>query len=272
MKVHFILAAVCVQFVVYTGDAFRGFSVHLNKKGASGNTHEATELPERDGSLLKGEYKAAGEWIPATQENGYERSPCPALNTLANHGAINRDGRGIKVEDLEGALKAHYSVSANIATFLSNAGSHFTGVIDLSSLQEHGFIEHDVSLVHEDVALGNSTTVSPRLIQQLLSKVHDTKTGIKGITYNDLVQFRKERYQDSKAKNQALTFSTQEKFTASAEAALLYLVMGRNDVIPEAAIASWLGEEKFFEGYAPRKQEISFFELLTTAAGIQWRT
>ena len=40
------------------------------------------------------------------------RGPCPAINTLANHGFINRDGRDVKVSDLAQALQDVYRVSA----------------------------------------------------------------------------------------------------------------------------------------------------------------
>ena len=56
------------------------------------------------------------EFIAARQDD--IRSPCPAINTLANHGFINRDGRDVIVEDLAQALEDIYRVSA---TTLTNA-------------------------------------------------------------------------------------------------------------------------------------------------------
>merc|ERR1719203_1480180 len=43
---------------------------------------------------------------------GDDRGPCPAMNTLANHGFLNRDGRDIDVVDLAAALEAAFRVSA----------------------------------------------------------------------------------------------------------------------------------------------------------------
>jgi len=43
-------------------------------------------------------------------KEGSVRSPCPAINTLANHGFINRDGKNINVLDLAAALEEVYNV------------------------------------------------------------------------------------------------------------------------------------------------------------------
>jgi hypothetical protein len=36
-------------------------------------------------------------YIPATQVPGAVRSPCPGLNSMANHGFLPRDGRNISI-------------------------------------------------------------------------------------------------------------------------------------------------------------------------------
>ena len=54
------------------------------------------------------------EFRPARE--GDIRGPCPAINTLANHGFINRDGKDVKVSDLAQALQDVYRVSATTLT------------------------------------------------------------------------------------------------------------------------------------------------------------
>jgi hypothetical protein len=49
-------------------------------------------------------------WIPAALIPGAVRSPCPALNSLANHGFLPRNGKDISVPHLikacDGVLSA----------------------------------------------------------------------------------------------------------------------------------------------------------------------
>ena len=44
-------------------------------------------------------------FVAADDVEGSVRSPCPALNTLANHGFINRDGKNVDLDDLANALE-----------------------------------------------------------------------------------------------------------------------------------------------------------------------
>ena len=72
------------------------------------------------------------------------RSPCPALNALANHGYLYanlptlhdfaklihcrpRDGKNINVFRLVGALRRVYGVSLPLATILSSGGIYLCG-------------------------------------------------------------------------------------------------------------------------------------------------
>ena len=58
--------------------------------------------------------EAESEFRPARE--GDIRGPCPAINTLANHGFINRDGKDVKVSDLAQALQDIYRVSGTTLT------------------------------------------------------------------------------------------------------------------------------------------------------------
>ncbi|KAF9260992.1 Cloroperoxidase [Marasmius fiardii PR-910] len=109
------------------------------------------------------------------------RSVCPALNTMANHGYIPRDGRNLTFFTIFYGLKACYGLSSFLAFVLAFGGFiligrspislPFTvpklfaasnpdgstsqpGVIDLRLVGLHGGVEHDASLVHEDCSPG----------------------------------------------------------------------------------------------------------------------
>ncbi|KAG6840554.1 hypothetical protein C0991_005871 [Blastosporella zonata] len=118
------------------------------------------------------------EWCPP--QDGDSRSPCPALNTMANHGYIARDGKNLTVWDLASGLKACYNLSIPLAVFLSIGGfallRRITN-ISLHEIGEHGRVEHDASLVHEDTPQGEKyapTKIVPALVERLLA---DAKTG-----------------------------------------------------------------------------------------------
>ncbi|KAF5371521.1 hypothetical protein D9615_009638 [Tricholomella constricta] len=118
------------------------------------------------------------EWCPSQPDDS--RSPCPALNTLANHGYIARDGKNLSVFDLVSGLKACYNLSTPLAIFLSIGGfvllRRFWNT-DLHDIGRHGRIEHDASLVHRDTPEGEKYApidISDRLVDQLIV---DAKTG-----------------------------------------------------------------------------------------------
>ncbi|KAI0750669.1 Cloroperoxidase [Daedaleopsis nitida] len=110
---------------------------------------------------------------------GDSRSPCPALNALANHGYLPHDGRNLTVSQLIAAVHHVYGLSFPLATLLSLGGvakcGHWAGlhmVLDLHELARHNVIEHDGSLVHADTAPGERfapTAVDPVLLRHLLA-------------------------------------------------------------------------------------------------------
>lgn len=111
------------------------------------------------------------QWKELMKEHPYERketdvrSPCPMLNTLANHGFIARNGRNIKSNDLFDALMlmgAPPMVTVGILgfvysqlkeanpenLFISQFG--FLPSLDLDRLTVFDILEHDVSLTRND--------------------------------------------------------------------------------------------------------------------------
>jgi hypothetical protein len=102
-----------------------------------------------------------------------KRSPCPALNTLANHGYLNRNGQKITAKAMQDAMTLVYNLSPAVGALLANAavkGLSPNGTsIDLDRLQQHGFIEHDASLVHQDSALAPNWIVDKTLLFKFIS-------------------------------------------------------------------------------------------------------
>ncbi|KAF7332927.1 hypothetical protein MVEN_02398600 [Mycena venus] len=72
----------------------------------------------------------AGKTCPVTGKSheyqppaaGDARSVCPAINTMANHGYIRRDGKNISPFDIVRGLKECYGLSSPLAMFLTAGG------------------------------------------------------------------------------------------------------------------------------------------------------
>ncbi|KAJ6599888.1 Chloroperoxidase [Mycena vulgaris] len=111
---------------------------------ATGNTHD---------------YQAPGE--------GDSRSVCPALNTMANHGYIRRDGKNFSVLEMYRGLKLCYGLSSPLAGLLV-AGAWLLfgrfGRITLFDIGLHNVVEHNASVVHLNCPPGEK--YAPIAIQQ----------------------------------------------------------------------------------------------------------
>ncbi|KAJ3393418.1 hypothetical protein HDU84_001908 [Entophlyctis sp. JEL0112] len=115
--------------------------------------------------------------------DGASRSPCPALNTLANHGILPNSGRGITAKMLQQGFM-YYGFEEQDARLLSAdfiiryGSSNATGILsfDLDASNIHGqgltktiAIEHDASLTREDAYFGDAVTISLSKVNRFLS-------------------------------------------------------------------------------------------------------
>jgi len=80
-------------------------------------------------------------FIPA--QPGQSRSPCPALNALANHNYLPHSGHDITLLQLMSALTQVYNLSFPLALLLSLVGILTCGhplrmTVSLSALAAHG--------------------------------------------------------------------------------------------------------------------------------------
>lgn len=143
-------------------------------------------------------HKSTAEWKELIKAHPYQRrdtdlrSPCPMLNTLANHGFIARDGRNIKSEELFDALMlmgAPPTVTVLILNFVysqlqearpqDSLFAQFKSLktLDLDRLTVFGVLEHDVSLTRPDsTLLGHADTshVVPEYVERMV-RLAETK-------------------------------------------------------------------------------------------------
>ncbi|PPJ50519.1 hypothetical protein CBER1_07745 [Cercospora berteroae] len=80
------------------------------------------------------------------------RSPCPTLNTLANHGFTPHDGRNITLDVLTKASKDALNI-----------------FLDLDMLHVHNFIEHDGYLSRKDAVFDRTNSFDNDTFNNLLS-------------------------------------------------------------------------------------------------------
>ncbi|KAJ2985838.1 heme-thiolate peroxidase [Xylaria curta] len=104
-------------------------------------------------------YPQGHPWAPARR--GDLRGPCPMMNTLANHGYLQRDGRNITRENAVKALADGLNFNPTLANIMFDQAiianpepnaTYFT----LDHLNQHNVLEHDASLSRADAYFGNN--------------------------------------------------------------------------------------------------------------------
>ncbi|KAF8548693.1 Cloroperoxidase [Imleria badia] len=128
---------------------------------------------------------------------GDRRSPCPALNALANHGFLPRDGMNIGPFAIYRALREGYQLSMFLAFFLTFSGWAILGQLrkmSLWDLSRHNCIEHDASLFHVD-AHGEEEYAPVAVSNSLMkSSLHQGGQYIPGrMTLEDVANIRVKR-------------------------------------------------------------------------------
>ncbi|GAB9474352.1 Chloroperoxidase [Globisporangium polare] len=195
----------------------------------------------------------------------YRRSPCPGLNSLANHGYLPRNGQNISHAVLTDAIMSVYNLGPDLAAFLV---SQVPDPISLDYLSTHNLIEHDASLVHADAHFGNPPNeVSIPLVVDFLARAD--KDGRIGIP--EVGQTRKDRLASCLANNPECKFETIQSRTAFAEGAAFLSAMGgrrQNDTISVAHALSFLVLEMIPLDYKKAEVAISLVDLSTYSAKI----
>lgn len=251
--------------------------------------------------------KSTDEWRELIKEHPYQRrdtdlrSPCPMLNTLANHGFIARDGRNIKSEELFDALMlmgAPPTVTVVILSYVfsrlqeahpqDSILSQFKSLkkIDLDRLIVFGVLEHDVSLTRNDSAFAHPDTsyVVPEYVDRMVKLAEAKNQGdSKGLfTRENENDARKLRWMESIRDNRHmhLNFFSQVKyiryqhykqilidfffqFASSTECSLLLDIIGRDGSITLPHLKSFLLNESFPEDWHPRETTYTLKELAT---------
>jgi hypothetical protein len=231
----------------------------------------APECDESTPLLQRGTYQAP---LPTDI-----RSPCPIVNSLANHGYIPRDGRNVRASEMKAALD-ELGLASTISTlltygaYLEHHDNPATGLwafvrnplayalqrfalrdvgqtdpdgspyLNLDQLDRHGAIEHDVSLSRRDWAQGDNKSPQKDLIAEFLASSSDGNE----ITVADFARFRSRRLEQQRKDNPRLVFGPEQHGAACAEGALIQRLFGnssRGYAMPVSYVKAVFEEERF---------------------------
>ncbi|KAJ7481266.1 Chloroperoxidase [Mycena galericulata] len=170
---------------------------------------------------------AGGKWpefIPPKE--GDKRSPCPALNALANHGILPRDGQNIKFADLDHHVRDTYNFAPTFPTFTALFVAQYlnkdynTDTCDLAEIGLHNAgIEHDASLLRQDVKFepDQGAPYLPFIDELLTSASGKDADGNPLLTVADLSRYSSKRRADVRATNPEFVLDKQHKMFASSK-------------------------------------------------------
>ncbi|KAL0571256.1 hypothetical protein V5O48_010704 [Marasmius crinis-equi] len=209
------------------------------------------------------------EYVPP--KDGDSRCSCPALNALANHGILPRDGKNIAFKEMSRVINESYNFAPTFCFFVPNYAANFLkrsyskgtlpyfvdlSVIvthemidkfDLAELDLHNAIEHDASLTREDIHF-NPDQSKPHLpfVEELLSYASGKDSeGRTLLTPDDLSRYSAKRRADSKANNPEFSLEKiHEFFSSSNNSTMLRIFGGRVD-----DLRVMLVEERIPEGW-----------------------
>jgi len=193
-----------------------------------------------------------GSWpkyIPPADTDS--RCSCPALNALANHGILPRDGRNITFKHLNKAVGENYNFASTFCWYVPNVIARIlgrdyeTGVLDLSDIDVHNGIEHDASFTrHDSHLMPDQGKPAPDLIEELLA----SGTGANGaLTKKDIARFSGKRRVEARKANGQYSLSFSHKMFGSSNASTLLTHFG-GDI---ETLRPFLLEERLPEGWEP---------------------
>ncbi|KAF8327877.1 Chloroperoxidase [Cantharellus anzutake] len=173
------------------------------------------------------------------------RSPCPFLNTLANHGYVNRSGRYVTLISATLAIREVYNFTL-ITSFIVALAGWFTGLtqgwnpfwFDLKQQRIHKsyLIEHDASLTRGNWP-ENNWEPNQQLFEALISKASSPD----GLSHEDFAHHRIDQ-----EKKLSYTLSQPRHILATGEVGLIIPALGRGSDEPKERRISLDWARSFF--------------------------
>ncbi|CAE6461130.1 unnamed protein product [Rhizoctonia solani] len=206
---------------------------------------------------IRGKDSSWGEFCPPRP--GDARSPCPALNALANHGILPRDGRGITWKELGEAWQKAYNLAPTLCKQVPwltakvlFAGRDWNEKMTLDDLNAHGAIEHDASYTRADIKWQHDQAIPDREIIQGLYEnagldINNLNPTDK-FTLEDFSNYLAYRRAHSKVFNGQYLMNKNGKTFGTINSAMAHIAFGGN----AADLRTWLLEERIPKGWEPK--------------------
>ncbi|KAF1970263.1 Cloroperoxidase [Bimuria novae-zelandiae CBS 107.79] len=222
------------------------------------------------------------DWSPPGENDGilphslsytaatpYFRSPCPALNSLANHSILPHNGKAITKSMAIAALTQALHLDPKIASIFAAGGvaanpDHDAHSFDLNHVSKHGYIEHDVSLSRDDAAFhAGPEKFSPEAWETVLEVYRTAHGGAKKgdeeivTDWASAGRARWTRVQSSKEKHEregkGWTYGVKEAIMSYGETSLYLNLLGKDGVAPLRWVRVFFEEERlpYKEGWRP---------------------
>lgn len=224
----------------------------------------ATAIPDRF-------YEPDNPWIAPGE--GDVRSPCPFVNTMANHGFINRNGRKVDLFELIQLMEDVFDFSTD---FVNQVGDN-TVNLGLTTTDSEGIVrfdidalfaadaeEHEASLVRSDrfFGLDESKLVNDTLLNNLI-RVNPTSGAL---TIQNMMDYQFQRIIDSRTNNPETAFDTEFDILNPAAQALTLFFLGTDpalQTVEKERVYSILLLERIPDGYKPRQLQATPFDFMT---------
>ncbi|KAG7395416.1 hypothetical protein PHYBOEH_003775 [Phytophthora boehmeriae] len=233
--------------------ALRGHSPTINKLTSAVDDHHYFRP---SGSQVSG--------FPPPNSAPNHRSPCPALNSLANHGFLPRNGKNLTPQLLHQVFVDVFHLDDGLAQRLTDPlPSHLT----LADLSVHGFIEHDASLAHDDtVYRRDPSLVNNTLADALFARSQDGK-----LNKHTMAAERRARESQCKKENPKYELPLKGQAAAYGESSLLLLAMGdyNSQTISVEHAKSFLVDERIPDDFRPSETPITTATAFYLAAQIK---
>jgi len=202
--------------------------------------------------ILQGNPGYGGKWpVYIAPQEGDSRSCCPALNAMANHGILPRDGKNIPYTVMSAKIQQTFNFAPSFCYFVPKfladmlSRDYYNDTISLSDLNVHNGIEHDASLLRHDV-YHQPDQGKPAI--DLIDGLLKCATGPNNtLTVHDMSVYSSKRRRDARANNPQFSLSTFHKVFGSSNSSTLLLFFGGR----VSDLEVFLKEERFPEGWEP---------------------
>ncbi|OAX83560.1 hypothetical protein ACJ72_02072 [Emergomyces africanus] len=157
------------------------------------------------------------------------RGPCPALNSLANHGILPHNGKRMTYPTLLKGILEGLNVGFDLTLVAGTGGmlgakNPLNLYFNLDDLSNHDlFAEHDASLSRSDLFFGDNNSFNETIWKSVLDYFKDEKAGI---SFTAAARARLHRIKTESERNPDFTFNAKDLVISYTETAQYLSVFG----------------------------------------------